>query len=435
MSVSLNPNNSHLPPSPDSSTSSCCKRITTLIKQINCCCLFSKLFREIGSTLGLQHPKSCLDHLLVALVYLVSVLISLVLYVLLLPIKLLTLVISCPYQRKTDTVSLLPETQKVFKPLTETQQAFVEEIKREVLEKVSGEFEINMSQDVLRLAPLPSPFLNSLATTSYSKKLCDYKKLTRLINNLNCWDSGWGIIMNYLTPLLKEDPSHPDAQAFPIMMHHLTLALEDPRISQENKSKALKEISSYAHTCKPTWAETTFRSINNLYNTRNSGRDQILLWLQMFKEHLLSQQQLVAHEEEWHQINGLKHLYGEELGLITDHLNENLSALTLRQTSTLPQNVAKYTELKNSFLQAYRRSHVDLIQYIHNAFLTSEAEIQSRVYNFLLQEVADIINLPETGAHIDLVVDCFYDDNYELKPEGIIYLLYIMDIIAQKTDA
>ncbi|MEF9519763.1 DUF1548 domain-containing protein [Chlamydia crocodili] len=434
MSVSLNPNNPYLPSPPDSPTSSCCKRIITLIKQINCCCLFSRLFREIGSTLGLQHPKSCLDRLLIALVCIVSVLISLVVYVLLLPIKLLILAISCTYQRKTDEISLLPETQKVFQPLTETQQAFVDEVKRAVLQKVSGEFEINMSPDVLRLAPLPSPFLNSLATTSYSRNLCDYRKLTRLINNLNCWDSGWATIMNYLTSLLKEDPSHPDAQAFPIMMHHLLLALEDPKISQENKSAALKEISSYANTCKPTWGETIFRSINNLYNTRNSGRDQILLWLQMFKEHLLSQQQLVANKEEWHEINGLKRLCGEQLGLITDHLNENLSDLTLRQTSTLPQKVAQYTELKNSFIEVYRRSHSDLIQYIHNAFSTSEAEIQARVYNFLLEEVANILNLPETGAHIDLVVDCFYDDNYELKPEGIIYLLYIMDIIVPKTN-
>ncbi|QVE49337.1 DUF1548 domain-containing protein [Chlamydia crocodili] len=434
MSVSLNPNNFYPPTSPDSPTSSCYKHITTLIKQINRYSLFSKLFREIGSTLRLQHPKSCLDHLLIALVCIVSLLLSLVLYILLLPIKLFTSAISCVHQRKTDEIPLLPETQKVFKPLTETEEAFLAEVKRAILQKVSGGFEINMSPEVLRLVPSPSAFLNSLAKTSYSKKLCDYKKLRRLIKNLNCWNSGWEIIMNYLTSLLKEDQSHPDTQTFPIMMYHLTLALEDPQISQENKSTILKEISSYANTCKPTWAETIFRSINNLYNTRNSGREQILLWSQMFKEHLLSQQQLVAHEEEWHQINGLKRLCGEQLGLITDHLNENLSPLTLRQTSTLPQNIVKYTELKNSFMQAYRRSYADLIKYIHNAFLTSEAEIQARIYNFLIEEVANVINLPETAAHIDLVVDCFYDDNYELKPEGITYLLYIMGIIVSKTN-
>lgn len=184
--------------------------------------------------------------------------------------------------------------------------------------------------------------------------------------------------------------------------------------------------------CRPTWGETIFRSINHLYNTRNSGRDQILLWLQMFKEHLLTQQQLVAHDEEWHQINGLKHIYGKQLGLTTHHLNQNLAGLTLRQTSTLPQNIEKYRTLKNSFEQAYATSYSQLVSYLHNAFVTSTPEIQAHIHNYLLDIVARTINLPETTAHIDVVIDCFYNENYELKPEGIVYLLYVMDIIVPK---
>lgn len=403
------------------------------MKQLTCSYLFSKLFQEITDIVRLHPKQSCLNQLLVVLVCVICLLLSLVIYVLLLPIKLLTLGATCACGRKTEAIPLLPEKPKIFKPLTETQEAFVEEVKREILQKISEEFEINMSPDILRLIPLPSPFLNSLATTSYSKKLCDYNKLTSLIHRLNCWDAGWGIIMKYLTSTLKEDESHPDTHTFPIMMHHLILALEDPNIPEKSKRAALQEISSYANTCKPTWGETIFRSINNLYNTRNSGRDQILLWVQMFKEHLLSQQQLVTHKEEWHEINGVKNLYGEQLGLITDHLNKNLSGLTLRQTSTVPYNRARYTDLKNNFVQTYKTSHCELIQHIHNAFLSSEPGIQAHVYNFLLDQVADVINLPETTAHIDLVVDCFYDDTYELKPEGILYLLYIMDIIIPKT--
>ncbi len=105
--------------------------------------------------------------------------------------------------------------------------------------------------------------------------------------------------------------------------------------------------------CRPTWGEAICRSINHLYNTRTSGRDQILLWLQMFKEHLLTQQQLVTHEEEWHQINGLKHIYEKQLGLAIHHLNQNLASLTLRQTPILPQNIEKYKAFKKSFKQAY----------------------------------------------------------------------------------
>ncbi|QXE26845.1 DUF1548 domain-containing protein [Chlamydia buteonis] len=432
MSVFLNPSNAQLTPS-YSSPLSCCQHITTCIKEASLCSLFSTIFSKIVSNWVIEHVESFLGYLAIsALACLTSALISLVLYVLLIPVKLVVAAITLPCCRKTQETSLLIETPKVLIPLTETQEAFVEEVKQSILQNLTNEFEINTSEDILSLTPIPSPFLTSLETASCEKISCNYKKLIRLINNLNCWDSGWRNIMNYLTIELSEDPSHPDAQTFPIMMHHLILALEDRNISAEKKRSALNDISSYANMCRPTWGEAIFRSINHLYNTRNSGRDQILLWLQMFKEHLLTQQQLVAHEEEWHQINGLKHIYGKQLGLITHHLNQNLSGLTLRQTSGLPQNIEKYKALKKSFEQAYTASYSQLVSYLHNAFVTSTPEIQAYIYNYLLDIVASTIDLPETGAHIDVVIDCFYNENYELKPEGIIYLLYIMEIIVPK---
>ncbi|WP_375793958.1 DUF1548 domain-containing protein [Chlamydia sp. 12-01] len=431
MRVFPNPNNSQLltPTSPHPTRY---KHIATFIQQATLCVLFSKVFREIGSTFNLESPRSRLDYIWFALACLVSALISFVLYFLLIPAKLFILAITCPCCRKTEEISPPAEASKVFKPLTEIQSEFVIGIQTEILKKVADEFKTNMLAEILRLAPPPSLFLNSLATTSYSKSSHIYKKLPNLIDNLNCWDKGWGIIINYLTTELLDPHPHPDVQTFSIMVYHLTLALEDPDIPREKKRATLKEISSYAEMCRPTWGEAIFRAVNNLYSTRDSGRDQILLWVQMFKENLLVQQQLVDHQEEWHQINGLKRIYGEDLGLITDHLHENLSNLTLRQTSTLPENTLIYTELKNSFQIAYRDSCSELIQYVYDAFLKSKAEIQAQIHNFLLEEVANIINLPETGAHIDLVVDAFYNDNYELKREGIIYLLYIMEIIVPK---
>ncbi|BAE80982.1 hypothetical protein [Chlamydia felis Fe/C-56] len=430
MSVFPNPNTLRLPIVSEPYPLSHCERFTTFIQRADYCFLFSKNFRAIGSCL--KSPESCWDYLLLTLICVVSILSSLAIYILLIPFKLLILAILCPCQRKPQEISSLPATPKALLPLTELQKTFVEKTKSEILQKVSEEFEPNMATDILSLAPLPSPFLNSLATTTYSKHSCNYKHLTRLIHKLNSWNSGWQIIIHYLTVELKEDTSHPDAQTFPIMMHHLILALEDPKISQEKKRDALREISSYADKCKPTWAESIFRNINNLYNTRSSGRDQILLWLQMFKEQLLSQQQLISQQDEWHQINGLKEAYGEELGLIVDHLNENLSALTLRQTSKTPVNKLKYFVLKNHFEQTYKSSYSELIQYIYDAFLTSPPEIQANIYSFLLSEVANLINLPETGEHFNIVMDCFYDDNCEFQREGIIYLLYIMDIIVSK---
>ncbi|WP_349821529.1 DUF1548 domain-containing protein [Chlamydia abortus] len=432
MSVFLNPSNSQPTPS-DPPPLSCCQHITSYIKEVNYCSLFSTIFSKIISTEDLEHIESFLGYLAIALACLTSALISLVLYVLLIPVKFVVAAITLPYCGHTQETSLLPDPPKVLLPLTETQEAFVEEVKRSMLGNLTHAFEINTSEDILSLAPIPSPFLTSLETASCERISCNYKKLIRLIHHLHCWDSGWETIMDYLTIELSENPSHPDAETFPIMMHHLILALEDRTISEEKKRSALNEISSYANMCRPTWGEAIFRSINHLYNTRNSGRDQILLWLQMFKEHLLTQQQLVAHEEEWHQINGLKHIYGKQLGLATHHLNQNLAGLTLRQTSLLPQNIEKYKALKHSFEQAYTASYSPLVSYLHNAFITSTPEIQAYIYNYLLDIVANTINLPETGAHIDVVLECFYNENYELKPEGIIYLLYIMDIIVPQS--
>lgn len=47
--------------------------------------------------------------------------------------------------------------------------------------------------------------------------------------------------------------------------------------------------------------------------------------------------------------------------------------------------------------------------------------------------VTNTINLPETRARINVVLDRLYNENYELKPEGIVYPLYIMDIIVPQS--
>ncbi|AFS23061.1 conserved membrane protein [Chlamydia psittaci VS225] len=238
MSVFLNPSNSQPTPSYPPPLS-CCQHITTCIKEASYCSLFSTIFSKIVSTWGGENLESFLGYLTIALACLTSALISLILYVLLIPVKLVVAVITLPCCRKTQRTSLLPETPKVVIPLTETQEAFVEEVKQSILQNLTNEFEMNTSEDILSLVPIPSPFLTSLETASCERISCNYKKLIRLINNLNCWDAGWGNIMNYLTVELSEDPSHPDAQTFPIIMHHLILALEDRDISTEKNALLL----------------------------------------------------------------------------------------------------------------------------------------------------------------------------------------------------
>nr|WP_259431313.1 hypothetical protein [Chlamydia abortus]CAD7583947.1 hypothetical protein [Chlamydia abortus] len=127
-----------------------------------------------------------MGYLAIALACLTSALISLVLYVLLIPVKFVVAAITLPYCGYTQETSLLPDPRKVLLPLTETQEAFVEEVKRSMLGNLTRAFEMNTSEDILSLAPMPSPFLTSLETASCETISCNYKKLIRLIHHLHC---------------------------------------------------------------------------------------------------------------------------------------------------------------------------------------------------------------------------------------------------------
>ncbi|SGA09709.1 Uncharacterised protein [Chlamydia abortus] len=96
MSVFLNPSNSQPTPS-DPPPLSCCQHITSYIKEVNYCSLFSTIFSKIISTEDLEHIESFLGYLAITLACLTSALISLVLYVLLIPVKFVVAAITLPY--------------------------------------------------------------------------------------------------------------------------------------------------------------------------------------------------------------------------------------------------------------------------------------------------------------------------------------------------
>lgn len=337
---------------------------------------------------------------------------------------------SAPLIPKRKEEPAIPEL--ILSP--EDLELFLNSIKTNIQEILSGEFQVNMAPQALSLSPAPSVFLDRLANTSPGQQ-CDYDELEAAIRQLGSWNSSWNAMLSYFTELLDEDPSHPDQATFPIIMHHLLLALEDPSLSNEGKIAALAEISSYGHSCKPTWAESTVRSINNLYSKRDTGQDQLLLWVQMFKENLLSEQQLIlstpkgrATENEWHQINGLKSIFGKQFGLMTDHLNSNLDKLTLRQALTNPQDRQQCMQLKQRFESVYAQSSTRLVKFVHDAFLASSPEIQTSITDYLLLTLKNLLNIP--GRHyVDLALECFYDENCELTPQGMAYILYSLGIL------
>ncbi|EPP34453.1 hypothetical protein CP10139811_0518 [Chlamydia ibidis] len=368
--------------------------------------------------------KICL--LLQMVIISLSLALSAVICFLLLPVKLLFLGLSllCSVNKSEKHLELLQlgKFKNEQNALTWNKSAILNFL-------LKSEFVTCMSPSALSLAPQGAEFFNCLTNASAETE-CDFLSLEKCICDLGAWNPGWQKIKDYFSELTsKYDNSHPDRNTLPVFLNSLHIALLDSSIPQDKKRQGLDEISSYSEVCVPTWAESIFRVTHRFYSKGNSAEEQLLIWLQMVKEEILLGKQLsLGESHDWHQINGVKKEYGKQLGLNTVHISENLSSLTLRQTSSLPRYLRDYYTLANRFLKDYSRSRSAIVYFVYSAFLSAEASIQTSIRTYLSEIVARETGL--SGASVaEILTECFYNENYELKEEAITYLLYKMGVL------
>ncbi|WP_201457107.1 DUF1548 domain-containing protein [Chlamydia sp. 17-3921] len=414
----------------------------------------SKVFQNMFCVKDTPFRNKCFPK---TLIFIAALITAVILYLLFLPIHLLLLGISCcrvcePSKDKRVLLTRAETPSPTITTLIGEEQQRVKEIKNfinDLLTDSEGrlrKFNINMSPSSLRKSPTLSPFLKDLTETVVAA--CDYKKLKEALIKVDAWDTNWSNIMIPYFESVQREIGHPDQETFPILMHFLLRALNDPAISKKEKQQSALFISSSAYACKPTWAEVTCRALTKLYSKSDLGENQLLIWVQEVKEKLL----LMLHEnraqlqesrfetlnpaegqfgpEEWHIINGMKRLYGEEFGLMIHHLQPNLMKLTLRQTvNDLEQE--QYNELCQTFKITYQNYGMQLIQDVLQIYRSAEPSVQTLVRNYALSLVEAVLSLPGTSAtHTEIFLECLCDeDTYDLNEKGIAYLLFILEII------
>ncbi|ANH78757.1 DUF1548 domain-containing protein [Candidatus Chlamydia sanziniae] len=451
---------------------SCHQKIINFARKISIQQFFYGSKRKIQDVFKLRDRNP-----LMAIVIILAAIIALVLAILFYPVKLFLFGVtcSCHYKEAPTTSDIIPTISDIIptiivhkKPvevplrieLTSEETQIVDELKITLFNQIVNTdgklrtFKINMHPDILQQAPKPCAFLKRLTEAPQGTK-CDYNELRTILRRLNVYDRDWSMIfLPYFESLSKEDNSFPDKWTFPILAHFLLEALKDPKIPNDKKREATKYISLAAGSCKPTWGEAMSRALTKLYSTSAEGENQILIWVQEFKETLLLQEhENIACKEEielgidpkseatrdqqWHAINGMKAQYGESLGLVTHHLQKNLRALTQRQASLeTEKGRTQYRELYLNFYHSYQHSSLNLIQSVYKAFLEAEAHTQNVVRDYALSSLQKWTNLPGTTAHIELFNSYLINEvTCDLNQVGIAYLLYILNIIAPEEDS
>ncbi|SPN74071.1 Domain of Unknown Function (DUF1548) [Chlamydia serpentis] len=427
-----------------------------------------KTLQKALNPCGCSNPLSCLS------INILAFIITVVLLILLLPIRLILTAITytcMPRSKKIVTPPLRrPSTIEIEQVIIPFDLAMQELL---YLDNKPRLFRINPNN--LTMMPEPNPVLRRLSAISdqESKKLMQQipnlcRELEKILKKLGVLTSEWEKMLMYFNDLALEDNSFDDKRAFPALINILIEALtcKAPFFSDQSNIPSLKEkqqaalfIAQSSYTCKPTWAEVMIRALIKLYSRTNQAQNQLLLWVQQFKEEtLLNLQDGAANEYEsigqkktpnytksieialkqeaeaslqWHILNTIKYFYGEKFGLVTEHLKGNVGYLTLRQTSIhTNEGPEKAQELAVLFESLYLSSGNKLIENVFKAFQKADSETQTLVRDFALDILKEALQLGDTDAHVDIFSKFFVDaETSDLNIMGITYLLYAIGII------
>ncbi|WP_239923131.1 DUF1548 domain-containing protein [Candidatus Chlamydia corallus] len=446
-----------------SSENQCRARLTKVAQMIDPTFIFR-------TSKKILNPCGCSGSLCWVIVNILVFIITLVLYTILLPIKLILVSIrQCipPPKVKILREPTINETNEVITPLIHA---------LEQLLYVNNELRpFRINEENLDKAPAPNPFLNRLIATTREESLEAMRaipdlcsQLKKVLKSLGVLTKEWQKMLAYFEGLKYEYDSHPDKQTFPIFMKILIEAFtcKAPFFSNTTRPPNTKEkqqaalfIAISSTTCKPTWGEVISRALSKLYSSTNEGSNQLLTWVQEFKEKELmllqdGEVKEYAHigqkkgpeytsaiesalkneateKVQWHIINTMKCFYGKRFGLMVEHLQDTFRSLTLRQT-TVETNEGKEesTHLATLFLSRYLDNPGKLVDSVFQALQKANPQTKNIVRDFALDVLAEIIGLPETTAHTEVFSTLLMDqDTYEPNKACVVYLLYVLGII------
>ncbi|EPP31250.1 hypothetical protein CPC197_0994 [Chlamydia psittaci C1/97] len=313
-------------------------------------------------------------------------------------IQLLRSLLSSPMFIEEDNVHLAPENDHYLTSLTREVPDTWEPIRQPLEDHIRQVLDIEDSR-ILQQAQNPR------------------SRTLRLAQNQQIRYS-WHSILLDLSRGREASVSSYEAQALSrSTMYQMLKLISSSNITHEKKLSIISNVASYSDRCPPTWVRVAGQELQAVFNANDQTANIVLVWVQMFKEGLLSE--IFRNQREWHMMTAFKIVYGSELGL------DNVGIILDPYTTMLAgrQYTNQHNQYFSRFLSVYRNSGEDLINSaLEQALGGSEDQIQA-LTNTILADL-EAAGIPE-GCRAQIMEEVFFSEENDYKPsrEAICYLL------------
>jgi hypothetical protein len=200
-----------------------------------------------------------------------------------------------------------------------------------------------------------------------------------------------------------------------IFLRDIIKKIESGEVSKDKERDILMELAEASTRCYPTWLEVSAKLFAEVNGQAETVEVKLLRFLQEYKESIILEFCQKEVDAQWHALNYVRNLLGEELGLNTT-LN-SLDPYAAQNDATFGKCLTKWL-----FLQRYENVNrlISSIQIMINS-----RDYDRSYHDFLLNTVKqEGIQAPE-----DYVASHFYSEDYKLNEAGVNLMLRSIGIV------
>ncbi|SYX09266.1 Domain of Unknown Function (DUF1539) [Chlamydia poikilotherma] len=284
-----------------------------------------------------------------------------------------------------------------------------------------------INQDSIHLAPTNDEYLQTLTSNSPNNwgpiKVPLGNKIKELTQNYSI-RRAWTKILSELPNGAGGMVSSEDAQTLARgTMFQILKLLNNEAIPTDRKLSIITVIASFSDRCGPTWVRVAGQELQNIFNSNNLSTNVILSWVQICKEHLLSE--VFNNEAQWHMMTAFKEVHGSELGL------DNTGIILDGYTMSLARDFRSgyHAQYLNRFRNRYIQMGEQVVESALTQALTGSDDQVNTLQGIVLADL-EAAGVPES-ERANIMMDVFFTEENEYKPtrEVICYLLLKAGVI------
>lgn len=200
-----------------------------------------------------------------------------------------------------------------------------------------------------------------------------------------------------------------------IFLKGIIKKIESGEVSKDKEKDILMELAEASTRCYPTWLEVSGKLFAEVNGQAETVEIKLLRFIQEYKESVILEFCQKEVDAQWHALNYVRNILGQELGL-----NTALNAYDLyaaQNDATFGKGLTKWL-----FLQRYENVNrlISSVQIMINS-----QNHDSSYYDFLVNAVRQQgIQNPE-----DYVANHFYNEDYKLNEAGTNLMLRSIGIV------